>query len=191
MGMIINRVSMGVIVALGCTGAMAVNAAPFESRAYIGASASLLEYSLDGSPTFDSTAVSGKFGYRFTPAIAFEGRLGGGVKDDELDAGFVDVETRLRNYIGGYLVLGYDSPNPVYPYLMAGVTHAEAEFKFYDTVTGNRLLTENEAETAFSYGVGANFVVTRNTAVTLDYSWYLSKDRFDLEGASLGLVFQY
>lgn len=185
------RGAKGLVVVLGCVSAMSAAARPFESKPYVGVSVSMLEYSQDESPTFDSVGITGKFGYRFNPAIAVEGRFGAGVEEDDLSVGSIDVETRLSNYIGGYLVLGYDNPNPVYPYAFAGVTHAKVDFEAYDAATGDLIAKDSETDMAFSYGVGANFVVSRNTAVTFDYSWYLNKDRFDLEGASLGLVFQY
>jgi outer membrane autotransporter protein len=133
----------------------------------------------------DPTALIFVGGYKFNENVALEGRLGLGLGDDDFEfasGGSTKIEvSRLLSILGKFSVGGTFSP-----YAVVGFTDFELDADNGTTVEGDGL----------SYGVGVDFSVSENAAISLEYINYASPDingggDADLTAISIGVNYTF
>ncbi|WP_051252482.1 porin family protein [Ferrimonas kyonanensis] len=149
-----------------------------EPAVYVGGQYNFME--VDGGPSVDIGALSGRLGYEFNRNVAVEARLGMGVSDDTL----MGVDIELNYYYGVYLRGQMPMDSGFTPYVIAGYTKGELE-------ASNDFDKAKEDENDFSYGIGVDFAATDNLDVGLEYMMYLDKKDVEVSGFSLGVTYRF
>lgn len=85
----------------------------------------------------------------------------------------------MKHYYGAYLRAGVPVTDGFYPYAIAGYTKAKVEVSDFG-------VTASDSESDFSYGLGADFSVSKNVDITLEFMRYLDKDGVEIDGIGLG-----
>jgi len=184
-------------VLLGCAlAALSANvvAADKTGKAYVGVGYSMVTVSPDLLPDFDVTTLGVRGGYYFNKYFSVEGRLGMGVGDDTQNVpGFGDVTLEMDTMLGAYAVGHLPLSEQFQLYGLAGLTSASSKFKspgFADS---------SEDETGLSFGVGAEFDMTKNWSVAFEYtSWFRGAEvddsgglEYDSDGFSLAVNYLF
>ena len=165
----------------------------------------------------DAKAFLLRFGYQFHPNFSVEGRYGIGSGSDKGSASIsladvdvagyqpvnaldveVESDVELDDLYGIFLRAGI-SAGQFYPYAIIGYTEGEGEVsnqRIIATVEGDSIvaeadINEDETESDFSYGVGADFRFTDSIAMNAEWMSYLDKDGAKIGGFQLGLVFAF
>jgi opacity protein-like surface antigen len=158
-------------ILLGCAlTALSANAiaADKTGRGYVGVGYSMFNVSPEFISDFELSSLGVRGGYYFNNYFSLEGRLGLGVSDDtQTISGFGDITLELDYVLGVYAVGHIPLSERFQLYGLAGITKAESTFKspgFPD---------ETESETDLSLGVGAEFDMTPNWSLAVEYtSWF-------------------
>jgi len=184
-------------VLLGCAlAALSANAVAADKtgRAYVGVGYSMITVSPDFLPDFDVTSLGVVGGYYFNNYFSVEGRLGMGVGDDtQTVPGFGDVTLEMDTMLGVYAVGHLPLSEQFQLYGLAGLTSASSKFKspgFADS---------SEDETGLSFGVGAEFDMTKNWSLAFEYtSWFRGAElddsgglEYDSDGFSLAVNYLF
>ena len=113
-----------------------------------------------------------------------------------------EADTELDNLYGIFLRAGIPAGS-FYPYAIIGYTEGKGEttsgrFVASGDVAGIGRPTlvaeferEDETESDFSYGVGADYRFSNNLAVNAEWMSYLDKDGAKIGGVTLGLVYSF
>ena len=148
------------------------------------------DYDEDGhSKSFNPTALAARFGGYFNPNFSVEGRVLTGLEDDtqfmpELGVDFtLELDTIMGVYALGHANLTESSSI----YGLMGISKIKA--KAY--VPGIPAARSNSSDSSFSYGVGADFGISNNVALNLEYTQYLNKSNADLSLIGLGVTFSF
>lgn len=136
------------------------------------------QHNLDGG-FFDADVMTldGKIGTYFNENFSGEFRLGLGMTDDDFFGSDIEVE----NYYGAYLRAGIPVTDAFYPYAIAGYSNVKVG------VSGGG----SDSESDFSYGLGADFALTNDMDLSIEYMRYLDKDGGEIDGIGLGLKFKF
>ena len=145
---------------------------------YYGLSVSQLGYDEAGFSA-DVMTIDGKLGTYFNENFSGEIRLGLGITDDTVNVFGTDVDVEIPNYFGAYVRGGIPVTEGFYPYIVAGYTRGKIE----GSALGESF---SETESDVSYGLGADFSVSNDVDITLEYMNYLDKDGVEVDGISLG-----
>ncbi len=136
---------------------------------------------------FQPTAAVGRFGHFIVDNFALEGRAGVGISDDSITFAGIDVEGEIDHMVGlygvGFLPLG---ESPVSLYGLVGFTQAEATVSAPDFD-----VSETDDDSGFSYGVGVQGHFTPQLSGNLEYTMYLGKSDYEVNGISLGLNYHF
>jgi opacity protein-like surface antigen len=156
---------LSVLIIAACSTAAAAADSPF----YVGAQLSateLKESEAGNSDSFDFTTLSALAGYRFTPYIAAEVRLGTGVKDESYRE--LDYSEKLSVDLQSMLLLKGIVPitDTFSLYGLAG--YASTKFKYQERSTGFSF-SETETINGVAWGVGAGVKITPRLTATLEY----------------------
>jgi len=138
--------------------------------------------------------LSGLAGYKFNPYFAIEARLGSGINDEA----YIDDGDRVTLSVArqsAIMLKGIVPINDAFSlYGIAGM----AAVKYDLSITGNNFtLSDSETLDGFSAGVGAEFNVSPQLALTLEYMQLPDKtfgsgiDRFRLQTNSVSLGVNY
>ena len=145
---------------------------------------SQVSYKEEGFATAKPIAIGGKFGKQFTPNIALEARFGIGVADDEIDAGGIPVKLEVDNYYGLYgKAMLPVSPN-VSLYGLLGFTRAKV------TASAGGF-TASASDDDVSFGVGAEFGVSRTASINLEWAQLVDGEGVELQGLTVGVSFKF
>ena len=119
----------------------------YEDRGfYIGGSAGEIFYKEQGLDTIVPSVAFLNLGVKFNPYLAVEGRVGGGIVDDESRGYRVDVPLVYGGYLKGMLPV-----SPWFaPYAIAGVGGLQLHRNYPDF---------NADDVAFSFGLGGEFLL--------------------------------
>lgn len=144
------------------------------------------------SRDFRPTALSGRLGYHFHPSFSLQGRLGFGVSDDtrflrELGASGLDARYGIDYLVGAYGTGHARLTEHLSFYGAVGISSIEATAR----VPGFPAAKTTKTETGLSYGIGAEFVITRRSALDLEFMQYLDKSNFRLNMISLGWLIHF
>ncbi|WP_018625426.1 porin family protein [Kangiella aquimarina] len=129
---------------------------------------------------FDSMTIDGKIGTYFNENFSGELRVGLAATDDS----FFGVDLEVKNYYGAYLRAGLPATDAFYPYAIVGYTKTKVEASgFGETVS--------DSESDMSYGFGADFSLTNDMDLSVEYMRYLDKDGGEIDGIGLGIKFKF
>ena len=167
-------------VLLGCAlAALSANvvAADKTGKAYVGVGYSMVTVSPEYISDFDLTTLGVRGGYYFNKYFSVEGRLGLGIGDDtQTISGFGDITLEMDTMLGVYAVGHIPLTDQFALYGLAGLTMADSTYKspgFPD---------ESESETDLSFGVGAEFDMTKNWSLAVEYTSYFRDAEIDDSG---------
>ena len=170
--------------ALAALSANAVADADKTGRGYLGAIYTAVKVKPDDGPNIDLGALGIRGGYYFNKYFSAEGRLGFGVSDDT-EGGF---KVELDNIIGIYAVGHWPLSDQFQLYGLIGYSRIE--------ITGSDPTgSESDDDGGLSYGVGAEFDMTNNWSLGVEYTSYLQDgevfggNKFDATG--LGVTLNY
>jgi outer membrane immunogenic protein len=166
---------------------------------YLNFSANDTEYEVD------TNAVFARLGWQFTPQLALEGELTGGIDegdfdfdsteddidfDDNNDGDFTDI-INLSGDLGlDFMAAAYG--RYTFPLsenlglgLRAGYAYAEVNANAV-TPGGTQITLAEDAEDGWTAGAGIDFDITRYLKLRADYTWF-GFDEVDTESASVAL----
>lgn len=135
----------------------------------------------------DWNTVGINLGVQPSPYLAFEGRYGRGLGNDEHFDGA--VETRLKHYFGFYALPQIPIQDFMSVYAVLGWTKAKAEASA-DALS----LKLSDSDDDFSYGAGVRFLDKRNpngVAFFIEYAQLLNRSDYDMNGLMLGLSWHF
>ena len=171
---------MGMVMAAGVAQA---------GNGYIGASAASLKYSdseLNGDANLSMAYV--RLGGYFNDYFSGEVRWGLGFGDETTTVKndpSTKVKVDLEDMLGAYLRGGFHATDSLYPYAIVGVTRVQTTY----------LGMGSEQASDFSYGVGADWKISDNMSISMEYMNYFEKNinYFDTEnvkvsGFSVGIL---
>ena len=193
----------GKFILLGCAlAALSANAVAADKtgRGYVGAGYTMLTVSPEGGPDLDLSALGVRGGYYFNKYFSVEGRLAFGVGDDSVsevvDIGFgpetatltFDLDYSLGVYAVGHIPL----TDQFQLYGLIGFTQHEITVDASIPSLGSG--SEGFDDSDLSFGVGAEFDMTRNLSLGLEYvSYFTDGDidglKYDTDG--LGITLNY
>ena len=124
--------------------------------------------------------------------LGFEGRFGVGIGDDDISAfdpflGDVSLELEVDTVLGIYLVGQATTGGPVSVYGIVGFTQIDYTINVDGGILGTA--SDSEDESDLSYGVGANFKVSDDVRLNIEFMQYLDKDDIEASALSLGVLF--
>ena len=190
-------------ILLGCAlAALSANAmaADKTGRSYVGAGYTMLTVSPEGGPDLDLSALGVRGGYYFNKYFSVEGRLAFGVGDDSVsevvDIGFgpetatltFDLDYSLGVYAVGHIPL----TEQFQLYGLVGFTQHEVTVSASIPSLGSD--SEGFDDSDLSFGVGAEFDMTKNLSLGVEYvSYFTDGDidglKYDTDG--LGITLNY
>jgi opacity protein-like surface antigen len=190
-------------ILLGCALAtLSANAiaADKTGRGYVGAGYTMLTVSPEGGPDLDLSALGVRGGYYFNKYFSVEGRLAFGVGDDSvsevIDIGFgpetatltFDLDYSLGVYAVGHIPL----TEQFQLYGLVGFTKHEITVDASIPSLGSD--SESFDDNDLSFGVGAEFDMTKNLSLGVEYvSYFTDGDidglKYDTDG--LGITLNY
>ena len=133
----------------------------------------------------DTNAITARLGWQFTPTLALEGELTGGLDngdfdfnsteddidfDDNNDGDFTDIIN-----LSGDLGLG----------LRVGYAYAQVDANAV-TPGGQVITLAEDAEDGFSAGAGLEFSLTRYLKIRADYTWF-GFDEVDVDSGTIAV----
>ncbi|MYM63070.1 porin family protein [Pseudomaricurvus sp. HS19] len=184
-----KTVTLGALLSL----LTATPALALDSGWYAGASYAQTSYKESGLSELDLSALQAQGGYRLTPHLALETRLGLGVGDDSTRESIygerVDATAEIDYVVSGFAkaILPLDA---VELYVIAGVTYASIE---YDVrlVDYGYSASGDDSGSDFSYGAGLAVNPNDNVSVFIEYVNYYDKDEVEIDGYNVGVNFYF
>ena len=173
---------------------------------YLQGGASYLNFKAnDTEYEVDTSAITARLGWQFTPQFALEGELTGGVEDgdfdfdsteddidfdDNNDGDFTDI-INLSGDLGlDYLAAAYGRYTiPLGDQLGLGlrVGYAYAQVDANAVTPGGHVITlAEDAEDGFTAGAGLEFNLTRYLKLRADYTWF-GFDEVDVDSGTVAL----
>lgn len=167
----------------------------YDQDGYFGIHYNLLNQETD-SDDIEPGAFQTRFGVQVNPYLALEGRLGYGLKDDELREGAYSVNIDPEWLVGAYVKLGLDRRQPVAPYVLLG--HSTAQAEVTTEFTANTLLgsvtsrdTEEVTASDPSFGAGVDINLSETAALYAEWVQLDDDDDFDLTTINLGFISRF
>ncbi|MES2722049.1 MAG: porin family protein [Pseudomonadota bacterium] len=117
-------------------------------------------------------AVQGRLGARFGQYVGVEGEVAGGVKEDSVRIGAVNVDVELKHQVAIYGV-GYLPLNPQFD-LLARVGYGNT--KIEASALGAAAAADGDS---WNYGVGGQYFFDDKNGVRVDYTRHDFKDSGD------------
>lgn len=139
-----------------------------------------LDYTHLDADEVDLGALTLKGGYQLNDWAAVELRGGVGVDDDN----YYGVKAELEHYVGGYFRAGLPNDSAIYPYVIAGYTHGKVKASF-------ARFSESESDGDFSYGIGASLRLSELWSANLEVMRYLDTSDIEIDGVSLGVIYNF
>ena len=169
-------------------------------RGYVGAGYTMLTVSPEGGPDLDLSALGVRGGYYFNKYFSVEGRLAFGVGDDSVSE-VVDIgagpETATLTFdldysLGVYAVGHIPLTDQFQLYGLVGFTQHEITVGASIPSLGSD--SEGFDDSDLSFGVGAEFDMTKNLSLGVEYvSYFTDGDieglKYDTDG--LGITLNY
>jgi len=191
-------------VLLGCAlAALSANAVAADKTGttYVGAGYTMLTVSPEGGPDFDLSSLGVRGGYYFNKYFSVEGRLAFGVGDDSMDDSYVDpifglvtgtVTISLDYSLGVYAVGHIPLTEQFQLYGLVGLTQHSVTVDACVNILG--CASDSYDDNDLSFGVGAEFDMTKNLSLGVEYvSYFTDGDieglKYDADG--LGITLNY
>ena len=128
---------------------------------------------------FGLNAIDLKLGVEMQPWLHLEGRVAFGVNDK----GIGGIEVSINRLLGAHGVLSYPNDSRFQPYVLAGITYGEVEFRLPG------IARTDESESGLSLGAGIDFELNDSLDLYLEYMQYLDKGDVDYGAFTLGIKF--
>ena len=201
-----NKFFSNLVIAIGLIGVS--TGASAEVSYYVGANAAFLEYEEDDAVVgnlavsleeADVQAFYIRLGAQLHENLSVELRGGTGLGDDTVDltatntatgaSGTGEIDLEVDEFYGAYVRAGLPLFNSLYPYLIAGFTHASLEAE-----AGNVEIDSSGSD--FSYGIGADWkfyeASSGNSAsLNIEYGQYYDRDDAEISGFAVGLAYSF
>jgi opacity protein-like surface antigen len=171
------------IVAL-TLGLSAFAAAHAEWGPYAGISASQLRYQKDGFPTAEPTTLALRIGNQFNRYFAVEARLGAGISNSTISAHGTPLTLTVDHLYGIYAKGIIPVTSWFAPYGMVGATHASL-------TTSTGVFKSSVAGGDISYGLGADFAVSRKISLNLEAARLSSGRGSKVDAVSLDIAYKF
>jgi Outer membrane protein beta-barrel domain len=144
---------------------------------YAGALLTRATVSFDGDVDASPTTIGAKLGMSINKNFAVEARLGVGLVDDSISV----IDLKVDNFAGIYAkgILPVTDVASVYGLL--GYTQGK--------ITLEGLGSDSDSD--ISYGLGADFAVSANTSVGVEWARLFKGDGYKVDGLSLGVSFKF
>ncbi|MAL96298.1 MAG: hypothetical protein CME40_14580 [Haliea sp.] len=139
-----------------------------------------LDYTYLDADEVDLGALTLKGGYQLNDWAAVELRGGVGVDDGN----YYGVKAELEHYVGGYFRAGLPNDSAIYPYVIAGYTHAKVKA----SVAG---FSDSDSEGDFSWGLGASLRLNELWSANIEVMRYFDKSNIEIDGVSLGVTYTF
>lgn len=153
-------------------------ALPAQAGMYFGINLSRVEYDETGFESAEPTALSLRIGNEINSNLAFEGRLGFGLADDTVTVFGIPVDVEIDHFAGIY-ARGILPLDKVSLYGLVGYTDG----KITASAGG---FSVSESDSDFSYGIGADFAVSKTGAINLEWAHLFSGSAYDVTALSIG-----
>ncbi len=160
--------------------ALALSLNSYAQDNYVGINYGSIDFEEAGD-SLDLDTINFTIGSNLNEHIAGELRGGVGISNED-EAG---VSIGIDSLIGAYGRINLPNSSPVTPYVVAGVTQVKLEVDFLGL--GSATADETDA----SYGLGADFNVSDNTKLNLEYMKYLDKDGAEIAGLNVGIAVKF
>lgn len=159
----------------------AICSADTQINPYTGLDVGQISYSETGDD-LDFITVGAKLGVEFTEYFRLEGRLGTGITDDQISDSDSSQEADFTlDYAASAFAIGRAPITKKFAiYGMAGYTKAEitVDAPNYDA---------SADESDFSYGAGAEFIVSDDSTFSAEYLKLMDKESFELEAINFAI----
>ncbi|MDR7096685.1 porin family protein [Hydrogenophaga laconesensis] len=135
---------------------------------------------------FSPAAVTGTIGYQFTPNIAVEGLfgLGAGEGKIKLNGVKVGVKGQVTKAVGVYFKPSIAVSDSIDLFARIGWVHTELEM----SVPGASI---TDSDNGASYGLGANFNISKTSYIQASWMNYYKKDGFKIDGINVAYGFRF
>ncbi len=177
---IAKTLPLSLVLAGLATPALAVD----QGETYVGGGFSMVTYEADGIADVEPTALIGRLGYGITDNVAIEGRLGFGLSDDEI--GNSGVDGKVDQIAGVYGIGHLPLAEQFSLYALAGFTYGELSVSAPGVP-----VSVSDDDTDFSYGVGAQFDLTRSVAGYVEWAQYFDESDYEVTGLTVGANFTF
>lgn len=121
---------------------------------------------------FSPKAVTGVFGYQFTPNMAVEGMLGFG------------ADSKVKSAVGVFFKPSVAVSESIDLFGRLGWVHSELELS-----AAGVSMTDKGSDLA--YGVGANFNLSKSSYIQANWMTYYMKDQFKIDGFNVAYGFRF
>lgn len=147
---------------------------------YAGALLSRATVSFDGGDDASPTTIGAKLGMSINKNFAVEARLGVGLTDDSISV----FDLKVDNFAGIYAkgILPVSDVASVYGLL--GYTQGKITL---EGLGGSA----SDSDSDISYGIGADFAVSSNTSVGVEWARLFKGDGYKVDGLTLGVSFKF
>lgn len=137
---------------------------------------------------FSNNSLRGLMGYQFTPMFSVEGLVGAGFGDQSknLTVGNVAVKATLKtkSVMGLYLRAKTDLTPDLEVFGRVGIARADTSVTL---AAGNISEKSNGTDNSLSFGVGANFSLSKTMYFGVDYTRYVTVDKNKIEGLGISV----
>lgn len=167
------------VTSLGVVAAILSFSAQAEGNAYVEAGFAQLRWS-EGSESVTPSNALMRFGYDFTQNFAAEGVASTSVSSDAL----MGVSFKVDNFYGVNLKGQVELVPHFEMFARAGWTHVN--------VSGSAGgVSASASGSSFSYGAGAQYLVTKNWYMQGDYTSYYHKSGDSISGPSISVGYRF
>ena len=154
--------------------------APAGQGFYVGGVYSFVQYKESGYSTVQPKTIALSAGWQFSENLALEGRIGASAGSDDLDG----IDIKVDSYYSALLRGSVPASDNFNIYAIAGVTNG----KLKASVGG---LTVSDSETKASYGIGAEFLIQKQSGIALEWGRFLSGDGYTADAISIGYRYRF
>lgn len=156
-----------------------------EEGGYFGLGWSQISYAEDGYDTVSPTAIIARLGKQVNPNLAIEARLGTGLASSDIYISNVRVSVDVDSFIGFYgKVMAPVSPQ-VSVYGLLGYTSGKL------TLKASNGYSSSADDSDISYGMGAEFAVTPQSSVGVEWAHLMSGSGYDVKAITVGANFKF
>ncbi|WP_083001735.1 porin family protein [Halomonas sp. GT] len=165
---VLSLTSAALLVGAGTFAASAQAQQSFQyPQGYVGGDAMFWSLNPERGSSRDDVGLRLRGGAQFNDYFALEGHLGTGGSDRGAE---------LDHVAGAYA---------------KGIVPIAPEVRLYGLAGFTEVDINNDRETGFSYGAGAEMDISSNVSVGADYMRYLDKSAYDFDAASVGLKYRF
>lgn len=176
-----RSLSLGLAAAIVC---MTTGAATAAEDIYLGANVVRGTYSEDGLDDVNPTLVSIRLGRQINKNVAFEARVGVSAGDDSVTTSGIPVQVEIDNFFGVYARGILPVTSTVSLYGLLGYTHGKVTASAFG-------LSASTNDDDVSYGVGADFYLSKNVAINLEWARLFSGTGYDVSGIGAGASYKF